>query len=426
MEQRGTITDGFYILHTERNAFSKYIAYSTRGGYSDNVFGCYGFGPAHFTIKCGGLWDVSRALCVSKCDFSSDIFFSHGLTNCQECLFSFNLKNKSHAIGNLGLPRDKYSQLKQKLVFEIREKLKKDRRLPAIFELFAAQKPDYAKLKQVFSAAPAFPLEKTDKSRIEKAFSETSNIVLGKPLLPIDKYAKWMAVKSIIRTEGGASCASGKPLIMPDYASFIAYPKDRLLSQAEADFAGEKLTLSGQEAQALTMQNAAQLLSAIAYFCPEWLTGNIKNNIDSPLNIDSVDCYGGIIYLLSKCSAFCFSPRSCEYSFGCREPRESSFCINSHFSTRCTRCFEIDHCSSCSGVYFCHNCENVHDSMFCFNVKNKKYAIGNVEVGREKFLEAKKILLDYVGKELEKKGALSLDIYNLADFEGKSGSRAKA
>lgn len=423
VEQSSTITEGVCIHHTERNAFSKYVAYSTRGGYSDHVFGCYGFGPAHFSIKCGGVWDVTRGFCISKSDFSTDIYFSHGLTNCYDCIFCFNVRNKRNAIGNLVLPREKYSQLKLKLVSEMREKLMKEKRLPFLFELIAKEKPDYGELTRVFSSAPDFPQEKTDKTKIEKAFSETSRVVLGKSLSPIDKYSKWMAAKSSIRTEPAASCASGTHLILPDYAWFIDYPKDRLLEQKEADFAGEKLALSLESAESLTLQNAASKLSSIAYFCPQWLTGKLKNNIDSPLSIDAVDCYGGILNMLSKHSAFCYSSRNSEKIFGCREGREDSFCINSHFSTRCTRCFEIDHCSSCSGIYFCHNCENVHDSMFCFNVKNKKYAIGNVEIGREKFLEAKKILLDYVGKELGAKGELALDIYNLADFKGKKSAR---
>ncbi|MFH1471109.1 MAG: hypothetical protein ABIF01_05145, partial [Candidatus Micrarchaeota archaeon] len=137
--------------------------------------------------------------------------------------------------------------------------------------------------------------------------------------------------------------------------------------------------------------------------------------IDAPLTIDSTDCYRGILYLLTKLSAFCFSPRSCDYSFGCREGRHTSFCVNSHYSTKVTRCFEIDSCSNCTGCYFCHNCENVHDSMFCFNVKNRRYAVGNVEVGREKFLEVKNVLLDWVNQKLEEKRELDLDIYNLLE-----------
>jgi len=62
---------------------------------------------------------------------------------------------------------------------------------------------------------------------------------------------------------------------------------------------------------------------------------------------------------------------------------------------------------------FCHNCEGLSDCMFCFNVKNKRYAIGNVEVGREKYLEVKKRTLAEIAAKLERKHDLELDIYNI-------------
>ncbi len=410
-----TITECFYVYHSERVAFSKYVAYSSRGGYSEDIFGCYGFGPVQFAIKSGAAWDVKRAFCVSKAEFSSDIFFSHGLMGCQDCLFCFNLKNVRHAIGNRILEPKKHLELKKKLISEMQEKLLKDKKLPLIFEIASREKPDYAELKKVFTTAPKEKVETLDKGKIEKAFSETTNVVLGKALSPIDKYGGWLASKSSIRLEDARSCLSGKPLILPNYAWFLNYPRDRLLTQEEADFSGGKLQLAEAELDSISLENASSMISKIAYFSPFWLTGTNRNNIDSPMNIDSADCYRGILYLLTKCSGFCFSPRSCDYSFGCREGRHNSFCINSHYSTKVTRCFEIDSCSNCTGCYFCHNCENVHDSMFCFNVKNKRYAIGNIEVGRGKFTEAKKLLLDWISKELEKKNGLDLDVYNLLE-----------
>ena len=64
---------------------------------------------------------------TSKADFSSDCFYSHGLSSCMECMFSFNLKSKRYVIGNLSLSKDKYYSLKDKLLAEIRERLKKTR-----------------------------------------------------------------------------------------------------------------------------------------------------------------------------------------------------------------------------------------------------------------------------------------------------------
>jgi hypothetical protein len=61
---------------------------------------------------------------------------------------------------------------------------------------------------------------------------------------------------------------------------------------------------------------------------------------------------------------------------------------------------------------FCHNCENLQNSMFCFNTKNKNYAIGNVEVGREEYMRIKKMVLDEVNAELDKTGALKRSVFS--------------
>jgi hypothetical protein len=46
-------------------------------------------------------------------------------------------------------------------------------------------------------------------------------------------------------------------------------------------------------------------------------------------------------------------------------------------------------------------------------VKNKQYAIGNAEVGREKFMEIKKMVLAQVTAEIDKNGKTDYDIFNM-------------
>ena len=50
--------------------------------------------------------------------------------------------------------------------------------------------------------------------------------------------------------------------------------------------------------------------------------------------------------------------------------------------------------------------------MFCFNAKSLRYAIGNVEVGMEKFMEIKARLVGELAEKLEKNKRLDLSIYN--------------
>ncbi|MFH1785290.1 MAG: hypothetical protein ABH842_02590 [Candidatus Micrarchaeota archaeon] len=405
-----TISDCFYILDSERVAFSKNVAYSTRGGYSENIFGCYGFGPVTFAIKSYGITESTRIFLTSKADFSSDIYYSHGISNCMECIFSFNIRSKRYAIGNLVLPKEKYALLKKKLLAEIAEKLKKEKTLPSIAELI---KHEGNPIELIDLVGTTSKTEKEDKQRIEKAFKQTTEVLIGKPLNGIDKYATWMKRESSVLLKPANSCISGEPITLPDYAGFIDYPDQRLLTQEEAYRAGEKLAIIEGEAHKLSIENASVILSKIAYFCPFWFAGKLENNIDSPLNIDSRDCYSGILYIRSKLCAFSFSPRSCEYCFGSREGRHVSFSINSHFSMRVTRCFEVDHCSDCSDCYFCHNCENVQDSMFCFNVKNLRNAIGNTPVDRGLYQQTKTNLREWLAEKLEQKNKVDSTIFSL-------------
>ena len=137
------------------------------------------------------------------------------------------------------------------------------------------------------------------------------------------------------------------------------------------------------------------------------------NIIECATSGDSAHCYRSTATVFAKYAGYCFWPRSSEHSFGCGALLSSEFNIRCFNSVKLARCFEVDFSRDCSGCYYCHNVENCQDCMFCFNVKNLKYAVGNVEVGREKFMEMKKRMLAGVGKELEVKKSLRWDIYNI-------------
>lgn len=84
-------------------------------------------------------------------------------------------------------------------------------------------------------------------------------------------------------------------------------------------------------------------------------------------------------------------------------------------SEKIQRCFEVSETRSSADCYYCHNVENCHDCMFCFNAKNLKYAVGNVEIPKEKYLEIKKKILAQLNDELSRTNSISLSIFNLPD-----------
>ncbi len=413
VEKSTNIVNSYYVFHSEQIASSKNIAYSTFGTYGENIFGGFGFGWPRFCIKSKGIVRTSRCFEVIKADLSSDCYYSHGISGCAECMFCFNLRSKKYAIGNLELPPDKYAQIKAKLIDEMHKKLVNEKRLPTLIEIASKKDPEHSRAKEIFSKIPSKPAqERKDKSIIEKAFSNATKIVLGKEYSPIDQYAKWLQ-RHTNTLEPGKSAISGEKVMLPNYADFSLFPKDRLLTFSEADFIGERLCITKEEAESFSLKTASELISKIAYFSPIWPVGIVKNNIDCPINIYSNNCYKNITNVESKFSAYSYLPRDSEYIFGSNEARSSSFCINCYHSARLRRCFEMDCCNDCSDCYFCHNCENLDNCMFCFNIRNKRYAIGNVEISREKYLKIKEKVLAQLRSELEKKNEIRMDIFNL-------------
>ncbi len=412
IEKSTHIYDSFYIYETERMAFSKYAAYCTFGSYGENMYGCFSFGDCGFCIKSTNMMYSKRCFSSTKLDNCSDCYYSHGLSNCQDCIFCFNLKNKRYAIGNVVLPREKYLEIKGRMLSEFREKLIKEKKLPSLIELIGENKPDFNSAKKAALGLASLNPQKPDKKHVENAFSSTFQVIFGKAPGQIDTYSKWLS-SHVVTIADEKSCLSGQSVIIPIYPSFSRFPRDCLVSQREADLLGEKMSISKEEAEGLCFANAGKTVSRIAFYSPEWDVGNSTQNIDCTGSIDSSFCYKDTLGVKGKLCAFCFLPRNSEHLFGCSEGRASSFCINCYRSTRLSRCFEVDSSNDCSDCYFCHNCENVQNGILCFNVKNKKYAVGNVEVGREKFMEIKKMMLEELNKKLEKGKMVEMSIFNL-------------
>jgi len=412
VEKSSGVLDCNYIYRCDRIAHSTYVAHSTIISYCECAFGVEGSGNSSFVIKGGCNMFVSRCLEASKCDNSSDIYYCHGLSGCADCMFSFNMKSRRNCIGNLQLPREKYLEIKAKLLSEMREMLKREKRLPHITSLAGSCKPDYSEMKKAMGKMPAPPSEKPDTKPVETAFSKTTGLLFGVSRQGVDKYGEWLK-RHVNPVYEQKSCASGKRLLLSEHSHFMLFPRDRLINIHEADFLGENLKISEEEAGSISLQNAAGTISKLAYFCPDWEMGNVGNLSDCLVAINSNTCHKCILPINSKLCSHYYWPRDSEHLFGGNETRTSSFCINTYHSEKLARCFEVDSSWNCSGCYFCHDCENVHDSMFCFNVKNMKYAIGNIGLPREQYLEIKKRVLVEINAQLDKEAAVRQSIFSI-------------
>jgi hypothetical protein len=414
VEASTNVIDCLDVYESEHVAYSKGVGYTCEGSYNESIFGCNGIGQSSFLIRCFGLQKSARCFELMRSDSCSDCFLSAGLNSCKDCIFCFNLKNKQYCVGNAQLSREEYLQVKGRLISEIVSILMKKKRLPSLVALVEGATADYSMLKKEHAKLPkANKGEPLDRKKVQTVFSETFKLVLGKEHGDMTQFERWLT-RDIMRCEQAVSCASGQPITVWAYANYMTFPKKRLLSLEESELLGERLAISKESALQITLGNAADEISPIAYFSPEWHVGEETNVIESPLNVRSSNIYKCVLAVESKNSALSYIPRNSENSFGSYLIRLSSFTIRCFQSAKLRRCFECDSCRDCSDLLFCHNCESCNDCMFCFNAKNLRYAIGNCEMPRDEYLKVKARILEEVNSELSSKKGLSTTILSLS------------
>jgi hypothetical protein len=397
-----TCFDLSFSKYGHNNISSKYIAYSSyiRSNSSFIFGGCY-MGRSSHAIHSSAFVDSTRCFESYMTYNSSDMFACYNCRGCTQTMFSFNLRNKKYCIGNLELPKEKYLAIREKLVSESREYIEKNRKFYPVFSLNLCA-PRTGAL-----SIPALKSETTDPAPIDLAFKKTCNILFGHEIGPLQQYEKFLS-KRIGEIERHKS-VFGNETTLPPMFFYAHLPRGRLLNAQEAEVAGK---ISMDEEKLNGLGTLLQNLGKIALYPSELRLGENRNLIETPFAIDAVSAYKCPNISYSK-NCGCSFANNCESVFGCYRSVYSTFCIRCFFATGLTRCSECDACEKCSDCYFCHNCENLQDCILCFNAKNLRYAIGNAEVGKEKYLEFKARLQGWSALSLEREKDLKHDIFNI-------------
>ncbi|MFH1470483.1 MAG: hypothetical protein ABIF01_01935 [Candidatus Micrarchaeota archaeon] len=413
VEESSNVVDSHFIHSSIIVSDSKYSAYSDTLKLVEYCFGVYGDAESSHIIKCTEGYRNKRNFECHATYLSSDCYYSANLNGCSNAMFSFGAQGKNHIIGNTELSKDKYLSLKSKLLAEIVEILRKEKKIFSLYEVIGGAR----------GTPTGIPIDSGEltqsKSAIEKAFSDTSALVLGRKLSGIDNYTKLLSKHApnaeVIRVK---SPITGNISLMAGYFSRFArlYPiKGRVVSEQEIRKVSER-GIGEDELEKLRADPAelSSLLGKIAFVSFESTAGVNSNMINCAIITNSSDCYSGTAYVHAKKCGYSFWPRHSEHTFGSCAAWNSAFAINSYYSKGLSRAFEVDSCDNSSDIYFSHNCENVHSSMFCFNKKNLKNSIGNFELGSERYTKLKSALLEQIGGEIEKNKDLRWSIYNIS------------
>lgn len=406
------IVDCACIEHAHNLRNVKYAAHVSYMRESEHVFGSTGFPESRFSMRVW--WGVGSARCFESYYGMnlSETYYCFNCVDCSNVIFGFNLRAKKNVIGGLQLSRERYSQLRDKLVSEMADELRRKKRLFSV--------PDIASFGRHERDIPA-DRESRDSPvppRVESAFSSTMKIVLGRERSGIKKYSGWLTSRAAgFRKVKGAF---GTPTYKTDYSPFIAkIPADRLATLKEAMAHTEKNPVGIGEGELPSLQELLSRVSKNAIFSLEFVSGVADNVVDTPHIFGGSNIYRILDVTEGKDSAYTSTSVQSEHIFGgYLRLLSSQFCINCYDITKCKGCFEVDSSYSCRDSYFCHNCENVSDSMFCFNGKALQYAVCNTVVGREEFLRLKKMLLDYLNGELDRGCEIRESVFSLGAASG--------
>lgn len=398
--------DSFYVHGSHTIQASKYVAYSSYvRENSEHIFGGTTMLRSRFLIHCLASDSLTRSFESHFCITSSDLFFCFGCVACADAMFSFNLHSKRNCIGNLELPKERYLALKKKLVGESREYLEKHKKFYSMFAYPAPAKADLAPLPISRKTAPSF-----DIKPIEQTFASTTKVILGKEMGPMEKFLPLLSRRTRkireIRTSFGGKAYCTDVLMFP-YVT-----PSRLVNNEESQMLGERhIALADGEEPAL--EALLKKISPILFLRAEFHEGQNSNYAVGQVFYNVSNIYNVYDASYAKNCAYSTMAFHAEAVFGSWRAIHSKFCINCHDCHGLTACMEMDGCANCSSSMFCHNCENLDQCMFCFNVKGMRYAIGNVEVGREKFLQVKKMVQEELVRQLEKSGDIKWDICSL-------------
>lgn len=135
LEKSNRLIDSNSVYRSSDVFYSRYVGYSNLVRYSEYIFGSMCISKTQFGIKNFETFENMRVMETVRTYLSLDCYYTANLEGCQDCMFSFNLRNKHNCIGNLQLTPHDYKEKREKLLEDIRINLATKKRIPSVLQI---------------------------------------------------------------------------------------------------------------------------------------------------------------------------------------------------------------------------------------------------------------------------------------------------
>jgi len=327
------IINSSYVYGSYEISDSYYVGYSSRLRKQSRY--CFGVaGPLNEFVIIGMSLNTKRSLEALYIVNGSDIYYSFNCNGCSDLMFSFNLRNKRNCIGNLQLTKEKYKELKNKLLYEIREELKRNKKLPHLIELVSGKKPIYPPIEIKQEKEPEF-----DIKPINKAFQSVFKILFNKEIKDdLTTYQKYLSKYIILPEKFTSYYGSTVYSIGPPYPPL---PSERLVSIKEAEKLSE-IPLKIEEID--SFDKIKENLSKIGFFVGLFVEGQSMNFSHVYFAINTIHSYKVNDCTNTEYCAYDNMPLNSKYAFGCWRILESEFVLNLHIAQIVISCIIVKEC----------------------------------------------------------------------------------
>ncbi len=244
-------------------------------------------------------------------------------------------------------------------------------------------------------------------SKLNSLWKKTCNIVLKGEVGDLKEFEPYLK-EVMYPTKTYPSCINNEPVhvlstFMPKQGRYITYDQ-----------------ISQYSAPSLSINEIKDIDSIVEAIKDNWvyigntILGNSEDVVDSTAVYNSKQIY--CCNDVGDCQHMAFVSRAklCSYCFGGDWGGNCQFLIHSTELSFNNRGFEAHACWESNDVYFSFLTKASSEIIFCFGGSGKRFAIGNLQLSKDKYLKIKEKLLEDIRTELQrKKRCISLfDIVN--------------